>query len=175
MIESKKISRFTTAGIFIAIISLVLCTMILNTSYSSSGISEEVKKIASYEIKNPSNVFISNEHINIVNKPTIKDNEINYGIHLNQLEDYSQFTFELENTGNIPMKVKRIRITYPPELQSFVSVTLEGLAADDTIQPGATFSNIKVITKYFNGYYNENQVLNPVLIENINIKIDFYE
>lgn len=174
MIQAKKISAFTTAGIFVAIISLVLCTMLLNTSYSTAGISEERKVIFTYQVKNPSNVFISNEHINIINKPTITNNEISYGVNLNQPEDYTQFAFEIENTGNIPIKVKNIHITYPVELQEYVSVSVEGIEENDLIEPGSTYSNIKVITKYTNPLYEE-QLIKSILLDDINIEINFFE
>lgn len=174
MIQSRKISGITTIGIVTAIISLALCIMILSTSYSSSGIAEEMKVIYSYELKNTSNVFISNDEMNIVAKPTINENTISYGINFKQIGDYSQFTFEVENTGNVLIKVKDIHIAYPPELQQYVTVKVEGLNANDIIEPGSTYSNIKVITKYENGYYNA-EYLQSILLDNITIKVDFYE
>lgn len=175
MLKARRISGFTTAGIFVAIISLVLCVMFLNTSYSNSGIAEEKKVIYSYEMKNASTMYVSNENINVVSRPLIVDNEVSYGINLNQIDDYSQFTYEIENTGNIAIKVKDIKISYPVSLQKYVTVKVEGIAENDVIAPGAIYSNIKVITKYENGFYNEDGGLNPILLDNIKVKINFYE
>lgn len=175
MLQARKISAFTTAGIFMAIISLVLCVMFLNASYSSVGIATEKSIIYSYKVKNPSTVFVSNEHINVISKPIIVDNDVIYGLNLNQIDDYSQFTFEIENTGNVAIKVKNIKITYPVELQQYVEVVVDGIAENDVIQPGATYSNIKVITKYDTGFYNTEGLLNPVLLDNIKIDVEFYE
>jgi hypothetical protein len=168
----KKITVVTVFAILISFFSLSVSIGALGTANAFKGSSIENKKIWEVNIRDISTMAVSSNYVSISKEPSMIDNAINYSLTLSNVNDYAQFQFNINNSGNIGAKVKNIVISGLEEYEQYVDVSISNIAVGDLILP-ETISNIVVVTSYKEQLYDVNMWPQVISLENINILIEF--
>lgn len=170
MIE-RRIRTFQILGLIIALSSLTLSIGTLTTTYAYTGIATVSKEKYEVTIKDVTDFFEDGENITIVKNPIIVKNDITYGLSLGQVNEYTKFQFNVDNTGNVNAKVKEINITGLEAYQDNIEISIKGLEVNQIIEPNA-IQKVDVITTYKNPLFDENENIMPIALNEININIE---
>lgn len=173
MKDLSKITILTILISFVMICSFIVSFGALGTSQSLYGVSMEYQENWKISFDNISTLAISDDTVLVTRNPSVSGNTINYALQFKQVGGYSQFQFEIRNDGNVAAKVKKIEVLGLEEYDENVSVSFVNLNEGDIIESDGILSNIKVITKYDNQYYNEESEIDYVTLNNIEINIEF--
>ena len=96
----KKITVVTVFAILISFFSLSVSIGALGTANAFKGSSIENKKIWEVNIRDISTMAVSSNYVSILKEPSMIDNGINYSLTLSNVNDYAQFQFNINNSGN---------------------------------------------------------------------------
>lgn len=172
MVHTKKVNLCIILGIVICIVSLASSIGALNKSYSSSFVSNEVDEkyvIGLYKVTD----IYTDDNINVLNNPIIKDYSLIYGVELLNLNGVAKFQFNLKNTGNIAAKVKNIEIYGYEDYKDYVKIEIDGLKVGDIIEEDSIIKKINVYTSYENPYYDLNGLIKNITLKDLKIVISF--
>lgn len=174
MSRTNKITTFTIMGIFVAIISLFTCVSVFGTSNANQGIALENIEVYDVKINDISDIYFEDGTVEIIKTANIDDkNIINYGVLLKEIDKYSQFQFDIENKGNIDIKIKNIIISGYEEYKDYVDIEVVGINVGDIVEKSSVISGVKVVTTYRNPMYTENDFIRFIELNNIKISIEF--
>lgn len=174
MSRTNKVTIFIILGIFVAIISLFTCVTVFGSANACSGVALENIEIYEAKINDISDIYFENGTFEILKTANLEDkNIINYGLLLKKVDNYAQFQFDVENKGNIDVKIKNISILGYEEYKDYVDIKVDGINIGDTIEKSSVVSGIKVITTYKNPQYMENGFIKFIELNNLKIVIEF--
>ncbi len=172
MKQNKKCTLFSVIGIFVAFVSLVTSLSAMGTSMAGNGVAMENKGVYDIKIDNVSEIF-SDEEIEVIKSPESKENMISYGVKLKNIDSTTQVQFDIENKGNVNAKVKNVKINGIENYKDNVDVKVLGLNVGDVIDAEIKNLGVKVITQYKNPVIDENGMFSSVILDNINVEIEF--
>ncbi|MDE5889219.1 MAG: hypothetical protein K2H20_04275, partial [Bacilli bacterium] len=156
MSRTNKITAFTIFGIFVAIISLFTCVTVFGSSNANVGIALEYIEVFDVKINDVSEIYFEEGTFQTLKNPNIDEkNTINYGLLLKRPDKYAQFQFNMENKGNVDIKVKNITILGYEEYKDYIDIELVGINVGDKIEKSTIISGVKAITTYKSPLYIE--------------------
>lgn len=172
MRQTKKSTLFSIIGIFIAMVSILTSVSAMSTSMAGTGVAIENREVYDVKIDNVSEIY-SDEDIEVIKNPSNEDNKINFGVKLNSIDSTTQVQFDIENKGNVNVKVKNVTISGIENYKDNVEVKVLGINVGDIIDAEVKNSGIKVITQYKNPVIDENGMISAVNLDDINVEIEF--
>lgn len=170
MEQQKRIKTYQVLGIIIAISSLILSLGSLTTTYAYTGIATISKDVYNVELKNVTDIYEDGETISILKNPIIIQNEIQYGLSIGKVNEYTKFQFNIENVGNVDASIKEIIIDGYEDYKDYITVEIHGLPEDKIIK-GNSIAKIDVITTYKNPLLDETEEVLPIALNELSINI----
>lgn len=170
MEQQKRIKTYQVLGIIIAIFSLILSLGSLTTTYAYTGIATISKDVYNVELKNVTDIYEDGETISILKNPIIIQNEIQYGLSIGKVNEYTKFQFNIENVGNVDASIKEIMIDGYEAYKDYITVEIHGLPEDKIIK-GNSIAKIDVITTYKNPLLDETEEVLPIALNELSINI----
>lgn len=173
MKRNTILKKVTVLAIFFAVFSLTFSVVAFNQSSSSQGVGVSNREVWNVHVDNLSTIASDTMNVVVLNEPELMDNKIVYGINLNRVSGYGQFIFNIFNEGTVDAKVKNIKVTGIDDYKDYIDVSFKNLNIGDVIGKGKLLSNIKVITTYKNGLYNDDMSVKNIELNDIGIEIEF--
>ncbi len=170
--QHKIIKTYIVAGLFVAIISVFISVFTLTTSNAYTGTALETTEKYQITFDRISDIYKDKDTINIIKNPTIVNNTISYGVAFYNPNEFTKFQFEIKNNGNTNAKIKKIEILNVKEYLDYIDINIKGIEEGQIIEAGTKLDVIEVITTYKNAYLNEENMILPIELNDIIIKID---
>lgn len=170
MNQIKRIKKYQMLGVIIALLSLTLSVGTLTTTYAYTGVATVSKEIYDVELKDVTDFFEDGEKISVLKNPIIIKDNILYGVSLGNVNEYTKFQFNIENSGNVNAKVKKINITGFEEYKDYVDIQIKGVNEGQIIK-GNSIEKIDVITKYNTQLLDDDGMAMPINLNEINISV----
>ncbi len=173
MKRTRKVRIFTALGVLVAIFSLFSCISVFGASYANAGVALEAKEIFDIQFTEISDFYFEEDTFEVKKAPYVDDkNNIIFGILLKEPEKYSQFQFNIENKGNINVKVSKIEVLGFEDYSEFVDIKVIGIEKNDILDYRASVP-VKVVITYKSPFLDEAFISKNIELCNIKINIEF--
>lgn len=170
--QHKRITTYIVTGLIIAITSVCISLLTLNTSNAYTGTALETKEKYEISFDKLSDIYKDSDDITIIKNPTIINNSISYGLTFTKPNEFTKFQFEITNNGNTNAKIKSIEILNINEYQDNIDINIKGIEEGKIIEAGTKLDIIEVTTTYKNPLVDEYSQILPLELKDIIIKIN---
>lgn len=173
MNKAKKITNFIVLGIIISIISLCSCVSAFGIANANMGVAVESYDIFEMKVSDISDLYYDNDSFEVLKNPIVDEkNTISCGVLAKEVLKYAQFQFNLENKGNINVKVDSIDVTGYEDYSDYIDVIVEGINVGDIIV-AESITPVKVKIVYRNPSFDETGVQKNIELSNLKINVEF--
>jgi len=172
MSQSKKVTILAIMAVIIAAFSLLFSFTSLNNVDVESGIAARKIEDFDVDIDLVNDFYISEDNTLWLEEPNIDNEEISFGISLYNLNSKGQFSFNVENKGDIDAKLKAIVIEGLDDYNDYLDYSIIGLSVGDIIEATKIYT-CKFVIAYKEVNVDEEGNVKTINLNNVKIRLEF--
>lgn len=149
MNQMRKVTTIVILAMVLSIVGLTMCIYSLRVMDNNSGVATVNVSTFKMEYKEVRDMRYSLNTALFSKEPVLRNDQVHFGVTLNNKGSYAQFYFTLCNLSTDDVLIDKIQIDGLGEYKDYVSITISGVNEGEVLKSNSEV-NVKVVVVYDN-------------------------